>query len=74
MIFSEELQACKEAGLLKRKPIQLFQFKYYIQQTPLQLSEQELDDVKNAVIHPPDGAYEARLIASKILIKVRIYF
>ena len=65
--------ACKNAGIVQRRaPMQLFQFKHYNQQEPLELSESELDMVIDAVISPPEGSYEPRLIASKILIKVLV--
>ena len=69
---SEEIIACKSAGVVRRNDIQLFQFKAYNQQEKLLLSEEELNMVVSAVVNPPTGEYESRLIASKILIKVLV--
>lgn len=70
----EEQKVYNEEGLqtVRRKGLQLFQFKYYSQQQPLQLSEQELEAVMSGVISPPSDDRETRLIASKILIKVLV--
>lgn len=70
-VFSEEVIACKSAGVpTRRNTIQLFQFKYYNQQEPLGLTKDEMDEVVKSVVNPPEGNYETRLIGSKILIKV----
>jgi len=70
---SSQVRAMKEAGLtIRRKGLQLFQFKYYREQQALNLPDAEMEMVVNAVVHPPNGDYETRLIASKILIKVLV--
>jgi hypothetical protein len=66
-----QIRAMKDAGLtVRRKGLQLFQFKYYKEQQALNLSDSEMAIVIDAVVNPPKGDYETRLIASKILIKV----
>lgn len=52
----------------RRKPFQLFQFKYYNQQEQLKLTDQQMETVVNAVVQSED--YSTLLISSKILIKV----
>ena len=66
--ISAELENVKAGP--RRKGLELFQFKYYKEQQALNLSEDEIDCVVNAVLNPPE--LETRLIASKILIKVCI--
>ena len=52
----------------RRKAVQLFQFKYYNQQQPLNLTDNQMETVVDAVINSED--YSTLLISSKILIKV----
>ena len=51
------------------KGFTLFQYKYYLEQSPLQLTESQVNELMTAVVSP--GA-ELRLIASKLLIKMLV--
>lgn len=71
----EEGRLVREAGhhhAVRQKRPQLFQYKYYREQVPLQLGQEEMEQVVNAVVSPPPDDPESHLIASKILIKLLI--
>ncbi|KAL6073543.1 Protein timeless [Balamuthia mandrillaris] len=70
----EEVQLYRQTGLatIRKKGVQLFQYKYYTEQQPLSLSPNEMDQVVNSVVHPPEDDKESCLIASKILIKLLV--
>jgi len=74
LIDREETKMYKESGQLtvRRKGVQLFHYKYYKEQSPLNLTEEERQEVYNAVTNSDD--HESCLIGSKILIKVRLLF
>jgi len=63
----------KDSGqLLARRNVQMFQYKYYHEQAPLNLDKTQMDMVIDAVVNPPKGDHETRLLASKILIKLLV--
>lgn len=52
-----------------RRPSPLFQYKHYREQSRLQLSETQMEDITNAIVAPRN---DNRLTASKIFIKLII--
>ena len=71
-LISEETTYLKEAGALpvRRRSVLLFSYKYYADQEPLLLEEDDLMDLRSAITQPPPENPEIRTMASKILTKV----